>query len=57
MKTVNTHFEQVPVAMVKKKIAEEEIIKDGFHIHEVVRGSSVDKVEPYSVEILRKSSR
>jgi hypothetical protein len=57
MKMVNTHFEQVPVAMVKKKIAEEEIIKDGFHIHQGVRGASVDKVEPYSVEILRKSSR
>jgi hypothetical protein len=57
MKTVNTHFEQVPVAMVKKKIAQEEIIKDGFHIHQVVRGASVDKVEPYSVEVVRKTSR
>ncbi|HEY7351324.1 MAG TPA: hypothetical protein VH596_01035 [Terriglobales bacterium] len=53
MKTAKTHFETIPVALVKKTANEEES-SDGIGIERVTREMPTEKKEPYSVGVAGK---
>jgi hypothetical protein len=53
MPNATTHFEQIPLAQLKKKIEEQR--SDEAREEAVTRESPAEKAEPYSVSIVNKS--
>jgi len=51
MQSRKTHFEQIPIAIVKKKIAEEELELEENRRVRVTVETPATKTEPYSVNI------